>query len=79
VATALVQGLGRPLATTSASLPGEEPMIDAFDIQERLGHGVDLILDAGVTLNEPSTVLDLTGPSPVMLRAGKGRWEGVVA
>jgi tRNA A37 threonylcarbamoyladenosine synthetase subunit TsaC/SUA5/YrdC len=74
-----VRGLGRPLATTSASLPGEEPMIDATDIQERLGHGVDLILDAGVTLNEPSTVLDLTGPSPVVLRAGKGRWEGVVA
>jgi len=79
VATALVRGLGRPLATTSASLPGEEPMIDATDIQERLGHGVDLILDAGVTLNEPSTVLDLTGPWPVVLRAGKGRWEGVVA
>src|SRR5258706_2392459 len=71
VATALVRALGRPLATTSASLPGEEPMIDAADIQERLGHGVDLILDAGVTLNEPSTVLDLTGPSPVVLRAGK--------
>jgi tRNA threonylcarbamoyl adenosine modification protein (Sua5/YciO/YrdC/YwlC family) len=79
VATALVRGLGRPLATTSASLPGEEPMIDAGDIQERFGRDVDLILDAGVTLNEPSTVVDLTGPSPVVLRAGKGRWEGVVA
>src|SRR5437867_11297770 len=79
VATALVRGLGHPLATTSASLPGEEPLIDAADIQEHLGHGIDLILDGGVTLNEPSTVLDLTGPAPVVLREGKGRLEGVVA
>src|SRR3954467_7232247 len=79
VAIALVKALGRPLATTSASLPGEEPLIDAADIQEHLGHGLDLILDGGVTLNEPSTVLDLTGPSPVVLREGKGPVEGVVA
>lgn len=79
VATALVRALGHPLATTSAALPDQEPLIDAADIQEHLGHGIDLILDGGVTLNEPSTVLDLTGPAPVVLRAGKGRLEGVVA
>src|SRR2546428_383571 len=66
VATALARALGRPLATTSASLPSEEPLIDAVDIQEHLGHGIDLILDGGVTLNEPSTVLDLTGPAPAV-------------
>ena len=79
VATALVRALGHPLATTSAALPDAEPLIDAADIQEHLGHGIDLILDGGVTLNEPSTVLDLTGPAPVVLREGKGRLEGVVA
>jgi len=79
VATALVRGLGRPLATTSASIPGEQPLIDAADIQQHLGHDVDLILDGGITLNEQSTVLDLTGPAPVVLREGKGRVEGVVA
>jgi len=79
VATALVRGLRRPLATTSASLPGEEPLIDAADIRDRIGQDLDLILDGGITLNEPSTVLDLTGPSPVVLRWGKGRLEGVVA
>jgi tRNA threonylcarbamoyl adenosine modification protein (Sua5/YciO/YrdC/YwlC family) len=78
VAIALVTGLGRPLATTSASAEDEEPLLDASDIQERLGHGVDLILDGGVTLNEPSTVVDLTGPVPVVLREGKGRIEGVL-
>src|SRR6202171_6355484 len=79
VATALVRGVGRPLATTSASIPGEQPLIDAADIQQHLGHDVDLILDGGITLNEQSTVLDLTGPAPVVLREGKGRVEGVVA
>jgi tRNA threonylcarbamoyl adenosine modification protein (Sua5/YciO/YrdC/YwlC family) len=79
VATALVRALGHPLATTSAALPDQEPLIDAAGIQEHLGHGIDLILDGGVTLNEPSTVLDLTGPVPVVLREGKGRFEGVVA
>src|SRR3954469_13660943 len=57
VAVALVRALGHPLATTSAALPDEEPLTDANDIQEHLGHGIDLILDGGVTLNEPSTVL----------------------
>jgi tRNA threonylcarbamoyl adenosine modification protein (Sua5/YciO/YrdC/YwlC family) len=79
VAIALVRALGRPLATTSAALPGEDPLIDASDIQAHLGHGIDLILDGGVTLNEPSTVLDLTGPAPVVLRQGKGPVEGVIA
>ena len=77
VALALVNGLGRPLATTSAALPGDEPLIDAADIRDQLGHGVDLILDGGLTLNEPSTVLDLSGPVPAVLRQGKGSVEGL--
>lgn len=82
VAIALVRALGRPLATTSAALPPPEgssdALIDAHDIQEHLGHGIDLILDGGVTLNQPSTVIDLTGPVPVVLREGKGPVEGVL-
>ena len=78
VAIALVKALGRPLATTSAALPGEPALIDASDIQEHIGHGIDLILDGGAILNEPSTVIDLTGPAPVVLREGKGAIEGVL-
>jgi tRNA threonylcarbamoyl adenosine modification protein (Sua5/YciO/YrdC/YwlC family) len=78
VAISLVKALGRPLATTSAALPDEEPLMDAADIQEHIGHGIDLILDGGVMLSEPSTVLDLTGPVPVVLREGKGPIEGVL-
>jgi tRNA threonylcarbamoyl adenosine modification protein (Sua5/YciO/YrdC/YwlC family) len=77
VAIALVKSLGRPLATTSAGLPGEEPLVDAAGIRDQLGHGVDLILDGGLTLNEPSTVLDLSGPTPEVLRQGKGSVEGL--
>jgi len=79
VANALVQGLGRPLATTSAAVAGEEPLAVASEIRDRLGHGLDLILDGGKTLNEPSTVIDLTGDRPVVLRQGKGLLEGVLA
>jgi tRNA threonylcarbamoyl adenosine modification protein (Sua5/YciO/YrdC/YwlC family) len=78
VAIALVHALGRPLATTSAALPDEDPLTDASDIQDHLGHGIDLILDGGVTLNEPSTVIDLTGPVPTVLREGKGQLQGVI-
>ena len=79
VALALIHALGRPLATTSAAVAGEDPLVDAADIQEQLGHGLDLILDGGMTLNEASTVIDLTGPRPMLLRQGKGRVEGVLA
>src|SRR6059058_5329705 len=42
VAVALVHGLGRPLATTSAALADNEPLVQAADIQDQLGHGLDL-------------------------------------
>jgi tRNA threonylcarbamoyl adenosine modification protein (Sua5/YciO/YrdC/YwlC family) len=73
LARALAAGLGRPLITTSASDDEGEPLIDAKDIKEKLGHGLDLILDGGVTLMEPSTVVSLIGDSMEVLRQGKGR------
>ena len=78
VAQALVHALGRPLATTSAALPEHEEPVDAGEVQEQMGHLIDLILDGGATLNEPSTVLDLTGPTPIVLRQGKGTVEGLL-
>jgi tRNA threonylcarbamoyl adenosine modification protein (Sua5/YciO/YrdC/YwlC family) len=78
IALALVRALGRPLATTSAALPDDEPLIDAKDIQQRLGRGLDLILDGGVTLIERSTVIDLTAREPIVVREGKGPIEGVL-
>ena len=75
LARALAAGLGRPLITTSASDDEGEPLIDAKDIKEKLGHGLDLILDGGVTLIEPSTVVSLIGDSMEVLRQGKGRLD----
>jgi tRNA threonylcarbamoyl adenosine modification protein (Sua5/YciO/YrdC/YwlC family) len=75
LARALAAGLGRPLITTSASDDQGEPLIDAKDIKDKLGHGLDLILDGGVTLIEPSTVVSLIGDSLEVLRQGKGRLE----
>jgi tRNA threonylcarbamoyl adenosine modification protein (Sua5/YciO/YrdC/YwlC family) len=75
LARALAAGLGRPLITTSASDDDGEPLIDAKDIKEKLGHGLDLILDGGVTLMEPSTVVSLIGDSMEVLRQGKGRLD----
>jgi tRNA threonylcarbamoyl adenosine modification protein (Sua5/YciO/YrdC/YwlC family) len=70
VALALARELGSPVASTSASLDGEI-LIDPADIEERFPE-LDLVLDAdGVGLT-PSTVLDLSGDSVVVVREGAG-------
>ena len=68
----IVKKLAHPLVSTSAATPGVDVLTDPRDIKEQLGHGLDLILDGGLQLNEPSTVIDLTGPEPVVVRVGKG-------
>lgn len=72
IALEIVRKLSHPLISTSAATPDGEVLIDPKDIKERLGHGLDLILDGGYKPNEPSTVIDLTGPEPVVVRQGKG-------
>ena len=54
-------------------LPGEElPMTDPYDMRETLGHEVDLVIDGGYCGLEPTTVLDMEGETPRVLRVGKG-------
>ncbi len=72
IALALVRQLAHPLISTSAATPVGDVLIDAKDIKEQLGHGLELILDGGYKPNEPSSVIDLTGPEPVVVRQGKG-------
>ena len=74
---AIVERLGRPLLTTSATF-GEEALIDARDIRDQLGHGLALVIDGGVQLLEPSTVLSLIEDRVEVLRQGKGPTEGLV-
>ena len=60
-----------PLATTSANLSGEENALTAEDVYHSLGGKIDLILDGGRSpVGEASTVLDLTGSDPIILREG---------
>ncbi|MBY0265869.1 MAG: threonylcarbamoyl-AMP synthase [Burkholderiales bacterium] len=73
VVDALLAELGEPILSSTLLLPGDEqPETDASNIRERLEHQVDLVLDGGSCGLEPSTVVDLTGPEPVVTRAGKG-------
>ncbi len=73
VAIALLEALGEPLTTTTLLLPGdEEVMTDPQVIRERIGKQVDAIIDAGAGGLEPSTVIDLSGDSPEVLRHGAG-------
>mgnify|MGYP005812928087 CR=1 FL=1 len=72
IALALVRALAHPITSSSAATPEGEALIDAREIKERLGHGLDLILDGGYKPSEPSSVIDLTGPEPIVVRQGKG-------
>ena len=68
----LAEELGRPLVTTSASDPAGNVLVNAREIKDKLGHGLDLLLDGGVMQNEPSTVVSLVGDRIEVLRQGKG-------
>lgn len=73
VALALLEELGEPLLSSSLILPGEETtMHDAEEIREHLTNQIDLVIDGGPVGLEPTTVIDLTGDTPVLVRRGKG-------
>jgi tRNA threonylcarbamoyl adenosine modification protein (Sua5/YciO/YrdC/YwlC family) len=73
VLRALLHEYVEPLMSTTLQLPGDEwPMTDGREIEERIGHAIDLVLDAGNCGLEPSTIVDLSGEVPQVLRAGKG-------
>ena len=69
----LLAELGEPIMSSTLLLPGDtEPMTDPHEIKERLEHQVDLVIDGGPCGFEPSSVIDLSGPAPVIVRRGKG-------
>lgn len=73
VANALLAELGAPLMSSTLLLPGNDlPLNDPDEIFARLGHDVDIIIDSGNCGVEPTTVVDLTGEYPILLRRGKG-------
>ena len=73
VALALLEELGEPLLSSTLILPDEEHALnDAEEIRSHLDSQLDLILDGGAVGLEPTTVVDLTGATPVLMRRGKG-------
>lgn len=72
VAQALVTALGEPLLSSTLLLPGDDqPMSDGWEVKERLGDLVDVVID-GQTGTEPTTVVDLSEGEPVVERIGAG-------
>lgn len=73
VTQALLQELNEPLLSSTLILPGQDmPMTEPWEIREALEHHVDLVIDAGHCGIEPTTVVSLEGPAPVVLRRGRG-------
>jgi tRNA A37 threonylcarbamoyladenosine synthetase subunit TsaC/SUA5/YrdC len=80
----VVQGLlgvhGEPVLCSSLILPGEDdPLNEADVILARLARRIELVLDAGGQGFVPTTVVDLTGDEPVVVRVGCGSIRGMVA
>ncbi|WP_018215649.1 L-threonylcarbamoyladenylate synthase [Salinispora vitiensis] len=73
VAQALLAELDEPLVSSTLILPGEEePLTQGWEIKERLDHVLDGVVDAGDCGKEPTTVVDLSGDEPEVLRRGAG-------
>jgi tRNA threonylcarbamoyl adenosine modification protein (Sua5/YciO/YrdC/YwlC family) len=73
VTQALLEVFGEPLLGTTLIAPGEtDPMNDPQEIRSRFEKLVQAVVDAGACPAQPTTMIDLTGAEPVLLRAGRG-------
>ena len=73
VVRALLRELGEPLLSSTLLLPGAtDPMTDGWQIKEQLDHLVDAVVDSGDCGTEPTTVVDLSGGVPEVVRVGAG-------
>lgn len=69
----LLEELGQPLLGTTLILPGEtQALTDADSVREHLEKHIELIIDGGACSLEPTTVVDLTGDEPLLVRQGRG-------
>jgi L-threonylcarbamoyladenylate synthase len=82
VTQALVQAVGRAITGTSANLSGQPGILTAREVFQSLGDSLDAVLDGGKTAGGPgSTVLDVSDPSPRLIREGmisRDEWENVI-
>jgi len=73
IAHALLEELGQPLLGTTLILPDDsEPLTDPDEVRSQLERQIELVIDGGACSLEPTTVIDLTGDEPMLLRQGRG-------
>lgn len=73
IAQSLLAELGEPLMSVTMILPGDDaPLLDPYEIKELLGHQIDLVIDGGFCGFEPTSIIDLSGDTPEILRRGAG-------
>jgi len=71
VPVALIKGLGAPIVGTSANLSGRPSPLTAGEVNSQLGDKIDAVIDGGrCPGGKESTVVDVTGEAPVILREG---------
>ncbi len=79
ISLALSSALGEPLISSSLLLPDEDlPEVDAKEIERKIGKRLDLIIDGGIGGFDFTTVLDMTGRYPTIIREGKGMQEPIL-
>jgi tRNA threonylcarbamoyl adenosine modification protein (Sua5/YciO/YrdC/YwlC family) len=72
ICLALTKELGHPIISTSVYKSDEGLYNDPAEIEERYGKQLDLVIDGGMIVAEHSSVIDLTGETPNVIRKGKG-------
>ena len=78
VVQSLLEQLDEPLLSTTLILAGDDAALtDGHEIRERLEHEVELVIDGGELSSEPTTVIDLSETTPLLVRKGKGAIDGM--
>ena len=77
ITLSLVKQLGNPIISTSANITGEDVISDPIEIDLYLGKFLDATIDGGILSGDASTIIDLTGNVPSLIREGAGDYSWV--
>jgi tRNA threonylcarbamoyl adenosine modification protein (Sua5/YciO/YrdC/YwlC family) len=72
ICLSLVRELGQPIISTSVSTEDGEVLSNPVEIKDKFGHAVDMIIDGGILVSEPSSIISLVDDTIEIVREGKG-------